>query len=53
MVMVKRIMSHVLTFKTGLISNCLIIDPDSSNGMFLRVKIDVYLVIELFFYSNN
>lgn len=49
MVMVKSIMSHVLTFKTGLISNCLIIDPDSSNGMFLRVKIDVYLVIELFF----
>lgn len=27
----------------------MIIDPGSSNGMFLRVKIDVYLVIELFF----
>lgn len=27
----------------------MIIDPGSSNGMFLRVKNDVYLVIELFF----
>lgn len=49
MVMVKSIMFYVLIFKIGLISNCLIIDLDFLNGMFLRVKIDVYFVIEFFF----